>query len=57
MADDLSNKNLAKKYPKATVWVIKTVNGVRTEVIYSGNSLAEARKINSSTESVLIKKA
>lgn len=54
---DLSNKQLAKLYPKDSVWVVKTKNGVRTEVIYHGRKVTDARKINDQFESVLVRKA
>ncbi len=54
---DLSNAKLASLYPKDSVWVVKTKNGVRTEVLYHGNKVTDARKINSLFESVLVRRA
>ena len=54
---DLSNKQLVKLYPKDNVWVVKTKAGVRTEVIYHGKKITDARKINDQFESVLVRKA
>lgn len=53
---DLSNKQLAKTYPKDTVWVVKLKNGVRTQVVYHGKSVTDARKINAVIDSVLVRK-
>lgn len=54
---DLSNKELAKIYPNDTVWVVKLKDGVRTEVVYHGKSITDARKINDLFDSVLVRKS
>ena len=53
---NLSNKQLAKLYPKDNVWVVKTKEGIRTEVVYHGRKVLDARKINDQFESVLVRK-
>ena len=54
---NLTNSQLAKLYPQDTVWVVKTKEGVRTEVIYHGKKITDARKINAQFQSVLVRKA
>ncbi len=56
MASILTNAQLAKQYPKDSVWVVKVENGVRTELLYHGNDVNKARTINSKNESVLVQK-
>jgi len=53
----LTNQQLVKLYPKDTVWVVKTKDGVRTEVIYHGKKVTDARKINAHFDSVLVRKS
>lgn len=54
---NLTNRELAKLYPKDKIWVVKTKDGVRTNVIYHGASIRDARKINQAFEnSVLVQK-
>ncbi|MBN2893320.1 MAG: hypothetical protein JXL97_15720 [Bacteroidales bacterium] len=55
--EDLSNKNLAKMFPKDSIWVVKTENGIRVEILYHGDNLVEARKISEENESILVRKA
>ncbi len=53
---ELTNAELGKLYPKDSVWVVQVEDGVRTKLLYHGNDIEEARKINASTESVLIRR-
>ncbi len=53
---NLTNQQLVKLYPKDTVWVVKTKDGARTEVIYHGKKVTDARKINAQFDSVLVRK-
>lgn len=54
---NLTNPELARQYPKDSVWVVETKKGTRIKVLYHGNDINTARKLNSEAiDSILIRK-